>query len=175
MYRNDKQILASLLKEGEWFSYKTAFEDPSMFIYYSRLALAYHRYARERERSIESIFKASMGEVDRNIKQDLLCEPDQILRTARHYVRCAYPGPPFCFETPLNFNLAPLLAFFKASCNKATGLPIPLDLTDQDITIPAGFTREFVEEIEARLTKDKDLDMYEIENHFGSLNPQKQE
>ena len=44
-----------------------------------------------------------------------------------------------------------------------------------EITIPAGFTREFVEEIEARLTKDADLDMYEIENHFGSLNPQKQE
>ena len=60
-------------------------------------------------------------------------------------------------------------------CNKATGLPIQLDLTDQDITIPAGFTREFVEEIEARLTKDSKLDMYEIENHFGSLNPQKQE
>jgi hypothetical protein len=67
------------------------------------------------------------------------------------------------------------LAFFKASCNKATGLPIQLDLTDQDVTIPAGFTREFVEEIEARLAKDPELDKYEIENHFGSLNPQKQE
>ena len=175
LYRNDKEILASLLKEGQWFSYETAFEDPASFIYYSRLALAYQRYARERERSIESIFKASGGEVDRNIKRDLLCEPDQILRTARHYVRCAYPAPPFCFETPLNFDLVPLLAFFKASCNKTTGLPIQLDLTDQDITIPAGFTREFVEEIEARLTKDSELDMYEIENHFGSLNPQKQE
>jgi hypothetical protein len=29
-------------------------------------------------------------------------------------VRCAYPAPPFCFETPLYFDLAPLLAFFKA-------------------------------------------------------------
>jgi hypothetical protein len=175
LYRNDKEILASLLKEGQWFSYETAFENPALFIYYSRLALAYQRYAREKERSIESIFKASRGEVDRNIKRDLLCEPDQILITARHYVRCAYPAPPFCFETPFDFDLAPLLAFFKASCNKATGLPIQLDLTDQDITIPAGFTREFVEEIEARLTKDSELDMYEIENHFGSLNPQKQE
>jgi hypothetical protein len=175
LYRNDKEILASLLKEGEMFSYQSAFQDPSLFIYYSRLALSYPRYASKGERSMESIFKASKGDVDRNIKRDLLCEPDQILRTARHYVRCAYPAPPFCFETPLNFNLAPLLALFKASCNKATGLPIQLDLTDQDITIPAGFTREFVEEIEARLTKDSELDMYEIENHFGSLNPQKQE
>jgi hypothetical protein len=175
LYRNDKEILASLLKKGEWFSYETAFQDPALFIYYSRLALSYSRYASKGERSMESIFKASKGEVDRNIKRDLLCEPEQILQTARHYVRCAYPAPPFCFETPLNFNLTPLLALFKASCNKATGLPIQLDLTDQDITIPAGFTREFVEEIEARLTKDSELDMYEIENHFGSLNPQKQE
>jgi len=174
LFRNDKEILASLLKEGQVFSYETAFQDPSAFTYFSRLALQYQRYARE-ERSLESIFKAIKADVDRNVRRDLLCEPEEIFKTVRHYVRCVYPALPFCFETPLNFNLAPLLAFFKASCNKATGLPIQLDLTDQDITIPAGFTREFVEEIEARLTKDSELDMYEIENHFGSLNPQKQE
>ena len=173
--RNDKQILSSLIKEGEWFSYETVFEDPIIFNYYTRLALAYQRYAADRKRSIESIFRACRGEVDRNIRRDLLCEPELILRTARHYIRCTYPAPPFCFETPIDFKTTPILAFFKASCNKATGLPILLDLTDQDITIPAGFTREFVEEIEARLTKDPDLDKYEIENHFGSLNPQKQE
>jgi hypothetical protein len=175
MNRNDKEILASMLKEGEWFSYQTAFEDPTIFNYYTRLALGYSRYAVDLERSIESIFKAVKADVDRNIKRDLACEPDLILKTARHYVRCAYPASPFCFETPIDFNLPPLLAFFKASVNKATGLPIQLDLTDQDVTIPAGFTREFVEEIEARLTKDPELDKYEIENHFGSLNPQKQE
>ncbi len=83
--------------------------------------------------------------------------------------------PPFCFETPLNFKFEPLLAFFKATCNNATGLPISLDLTDQDITIPQGFTREFVEEIEAHLIKEPSLDKYEVESHFASLNPQKQE
>ena len=50
-----------------------------------------------------------------------------------------------------------------------------LDLTDQDITMPGGFTQEFVEEIEADLIKDPDLSKYEIENHFASLNPQKSE
>ena len=174
LYRNDKEILSSLLKEGQFFSYEAAFKKPTAFTYFSRLALAYNRYADE-ERSMESIFNAVKADVDRNVRRDLMCEPEQILKTARHYVRCTYPAPPFCFETPLGFALEPLLAFFKASCNKATGLPIQLDLTDQDITIPAGFTREFVEEIEARLTKDLELDVYEIENHFGSLNPQKQE
>jgi len=173
--RNDKEILSSLIKEGEWFSYETAFRDPVLFNYYTRLALAYRRYATDPRRSIESIFDACKGEVDRNVKRDLLCEPEHILRTARYYVRCSYPMPPFCFETPINYNLDPVLAFFNTSCNKATGLPMPLDLTDQDITIPAGFTREFVEEIEAHLVKDPDLDRYELENHFASLNPQKQE
>jgi len=173
--RNDKEILSSLIEEGEWFSYETAFEDPTIFNYYTRLALAYTRYSADPKRNIESIFKASKGDVDRNIRRDLLCEPEHILKAARHYIRCTYPAPPFCFETPIDFNINPVLAYFKASCNKATGLPISLDLTDQDITIPAGFTREFVEEIEARLTKDPELDKYEIENHFGSLNPQKQE
>jgi hypothetical protein len=173
--RNDKEILSSLLNEGEFFSYETAFQDPIAFNYYTRLALAYSRYAVNLERSMDSIFKAVKGDVERNIKKDLACEPDLILQTARHYVRCTYPAAPFCFETPVDFDLAPLLALFKASCNKATGLPIQLDLTDQDVTIPAGFTREFVEEIEARLAKDPELDKFEIENHFGSLNPQKQE
>jgi len=173
--RNDKEILSSLVKEGEWFSYETAFRDPVLFNYYTRLALAYRRYAIDPSRSIESIFDACKGEVDRNVRRDLLCKPEHILRTARHYVRCSYPMPPFCFEAPIDFSLDSVLAFFKVSCNKATGLPMPLDLTDQDITIPAGFTREFVEEIEARLVKDPDLDKYELENHFASLNPQKQE
>jgi hypothetical protein len=173
--RNDKEILSSLIKEGAWFSYEKAFGDPVLFNYYTRLALAYRRYAINPKRSMESIFEACKGEVDRNVRRDLLCKPEDIFKTARHYVRCCYPAPPFCFETPINFKLNSLLAFFNASCNKATGLPVQLDLTDQDITIPAGFTREFVEEIEARLAKDHSLDKYELENHFASLNPQKQE
>ena len=173
--RNDKEILSSLIKKGESFSYETAFGDPVLFNYYTRLALAYRRYAIEPSRSVESIFHACKGEVDRNVRRDLLCEPEYIFKTARHYARCSYPAPPFCFETPIGFNLDSILAFFNASCNKATGLPMPFDLTDQDITIPTGFTREFVEEIEARLVKDPDLDKYELENHFASLNPQKQE
>ena len=173
--RNDKEILSSLIREGEWFSYTTAFGDPALFNYFTRLALAYRRYSIDRSRSLESIFDACKGDVDRNVRRDLLCEPTRIFKTARHYVRCSYPAPPLCFETPINFNLESVLAFFNACCNRTTGLPMPLDLTDQDITIPVGFTREFVEEIEARLVKDPELDKYELENHFASLNPQKQE
>jgi hypothetical protein len=37
--------------------------------------------------------------------------------------------------------------------SRATGLPLPLDMMDQNVGLPAGFTREFVEEIEANLIK----------------------
>lgn len=172
---NDKEILSSLMKEGQLFSYESLFGDPTIFNYFTRLALAYDRYSVDPSRTITSIFKACTDDVDRNVKLDLLCESDKIFKMSRHYVRCSYPAPPFCFETPINHDLKDLLGFFAATANKATGLPLPLDLTDQDVTMPAGFTQEFVEEIEANLVKDPDLNKYEIENHFSSLNPQKQE
>jgi hypothetical protein len=59
--RNDKDILSSLLKEGEFFSYETAFQDPISFNYYTRLALAYSRYSVNLDRSMDSIFKAVKG------------------------------------------------------------------------------------------------------------------
>jgi poly(3-hydroxyalkanoate) synthetase len=69
----------------------------------------------------------------------------------------------------------PVMSFCQSTCNPATGLPLPLDLMDQDIGIPRGFTQEFVEEIEATLAKDRDLDKFELETRFSSLNPQKKE
>ena len=173
--RNDKEILSSSMKERQWFSYESAFGDPILYNYFTRLALAYNRYAVDTSRTIESIFKACKDDVDRNVRRDLLCDSARIFRTSRYFIRCSYPSPPFCFETPIDYELNNLLGFFVATCNRATGLPLPLDLTDQDITMPTGFTQEFVEEIEANLVKDPDLDKYEIANHFASLNPQKQE
>lgn len=173
--RNDKEILSSFMKEKQWFSYESAFGDPILYNYFTRLALAYNRYAVDTSRTIESIFKACKDDVDRNVRRDLLCDSARIFRTSRYFIRCSYPSPPFCFETPIDYELNNLLGFFVATCNRATGLPLPLDLTDQDITMPTGFTQEFVEEIEANLVKDPDLDKYEVANHFASLNPQKQE
>ena len=173
--RNDKEILSSLMKMKTWFSYESVFGEPTAFNYFTRLALAYDRYAVSSSRTMDSIFKACKNDVDRNVRRDLLCDPREIFNTARYFIRCSYPAAPFCFETPIEYEVKDLLAFFVATCNRATGLPLPLDLTDQDITMPAGFTQEFVEEIEANLIKDPDLSKYEIENHFASLNPQKQE
>jgi hypothetical protein len=173
--RNDKDILSSLMKEKQHFSYEDAFGDPIMFNYFTRLATAYDRYAVKVSRSMESIFKACKDDVERNVRRDLMLDARQIFKTSRHFIRCTYPAAPFCYETSINCQLKDLIALFIGVQNNSTGLPLPLDLTDQDITLPAGFTQELVEEIEANLVKDPDLDKYEVENHFASLNPQKQE
>jgi len=173
--RNDKDILSSLMREKQHFSYEDAFGDPIMFNYFTRLATAYDRYAVDVSRSMESIFKACKDDVERNVRRDLMLNSTQIFKTSRHFIRCTYPAAPFCYETSLNCRLNNLMAFFIGVRNNSTGLPLLLDLTDQDITLPAGFTQELVEEIEANLVKDPELDKYEIENHFASLNPQKQE
>jgi hypothetical protein len=173
--RNDKDILSSLMKEKQHFSYEDAFGDPIMFNYFTRLATAYDRYAANISRSMESIFKACKDDVERNVRRDLLRDARQIFKTSRHFIRCTYPAAAFCYEASINCQLNNLMAFFIGVRNNSTGLPLLLDLTDQDITLPAGFTQELVEEIEANLVKDPDLDKYEVENHFASLNPQKQE
>jgi len=174
--RNDKDILASLMKAGESFSYDEHFGSHDAFNYLSRLAWAFGRfYKTEGGRSMESIFEACKGDVERNIRRDLNCEPSKILATTRYYLRCSYAAPPFAIETHPKMDMGPVMAFCQSSCNPATGLPLPLDLIDQDVGIPRGFTREFVEEIEATLARDPDLDKFELETRFSSLNPQKQE
>jgi hypothetical protein len=174
--RNDKDMLASFMKQGEFFSYEEHFGSHDAFNYLSRLAWAFGRfYTTESGRSIESIYQACTGDVERNIKRDLNCDPSQILATTRYFVRCSYPAPPFAMEVNPKMKVDPVLAFCQATCNAATGLPLPLDLVDQDVGIPRGFTQEFVEEIEATLARDPDLDKFELETRFSSLNPQKRE
>lgn len=100
---------------------------------------------------------------------------NKILKTARPYVRCSSSAPPFCFETLIGVDVKPILAYFQANHNPATGLPFPLDLVDENVTLPEGFTKEFVKEVESLLIKDPKLDKYDLSNHFLSINPQKEE
>ena len=54
-------------------------------------------------------------------------------------------------------DIEPLLSYFKAFHNPATGLPRPIDLVDLNTTIPKGFNKGSVEEIEALLIKTHQL------------------
>jgi hypothetical protein len=174
--RNDKDILASFMKQGESFSYEEHFGSHDAFNYLSRLARTFDNfYSTQAGMSVESIYDACKRDVELNIKRDLNCDPQQILATTRYFVRCSYPAPPFAIEFSPKTKVDSILAFCQATCNPATGLPLSLDLIDQDVGIPRGFTQEFVEEIEATLAGDPELDKFELETRFSSLNPQKKE
>jgi len=175
--RNDKELLASFMKKGEFFSYSEHFGSYDAYQYLSRLGWAFGRfYTTDTGRSVESIYEACKGDVERNIKSDLGdVDPRSILRTSRVYLRASYPAQPFALEVEPDSDLPSALAYCFATCNPASGLPIALDLIDHDVGIPRGFTQEFVEEVEANLARDPELDKFEIETRFSSLNPQKQE
>ena len=176
--RNDKDLLASFMKTGETFSYSEQFGSYDAYQYLSRMAWSFGRfYTSDTGRSVQSIYDACKGDVQRNIKFDLgpKFDSERILQTARVYLRASYPSQPIALESKPETDLLPVLAYCLATCNKATGLPIALDLIDHDVGIPRGFTQEFIEEVEATLARDSDLDKFELETRFSSLNPQKQE
>jgi len=174
--RNDKDILASFMRQGESFSYEEHFGSHDAFTYLSRLARTFGSfYTTQTGMSVESIYENCVRDVELNIRRDLNCDPQQILATTRYFARCSYPAPPFAIEFNPKTKVDHILAFCRATCNPATGLPLALDLIDQDVGIPRGFTQEFLEEIEATLASDPDLDKFELETRFSSLNPQKKD
>jgi hypothetical protein len=91
------------------------------------------------------------------------------------YLRTDYPAAPFCTEAKIGMYVSKIIPCLATVHNPATGLPLPLDMVDQNVGLPTGFTREFVEEIEANLVRDPELDKFDLQNHFAHLHPQKEE
>jgi len=173
---NDRCILSSLMATGQVFSYTQAFGEPYAFNFLNRLASSYRRYVeRLGVKDVDVILRNVRSEIEARIRRDLGCEPEVVLVTERLYLRSDYPAPPFCIEVKSGTDLRKILPYLIATHNSATGLPLPLDMIDQNVGLPRGFTREFVEEIEANLVRDSELDKFDLQNHFAHLNPQKEE
>lgn len=166
---NDKDMLATLIPPGQWFAYQTLFGSPSAYRIFSRYRKQYNKFmARHAVADRDYI----QSQAEKRANQD----EAESAHTARFYVKCSAKVPPFEFE--LNNLMAPekFLAYFKAFHNPVTGLPWPLDLVDEQVSLPAGFLKEFVEEIEARLIRDREVwDKTSIAQLFSYLNPQKAE
>jgi len=126
-------------------------------------------------RDVDVILRNVRSEIEAAIRGNLGCEADIVLVTERLYLRSDYPAPPFCIEVKSGTDVSKILPYLIATHNSATGLPLPLDMIDQNVGLPRGFTREFVEEIEANLVRDSELDKFDLQNHFARLNPQKEE
>jgi len=176
LHTNDRHLLSSLMVVGQVFSYIRMFGEPYAYNFFSRLASAYRRYVDLlKVRDVEVILRNVRSEIEAGIRRNLDCEPRIVFSTERMYLRSDYPAPPFCVEVKAGTDVTKILPYLVAVHNPATGLPLPLDMVDQNVGLPRGFTREFVEEVEANLVLDTELDKFDLQNHFGSLNPQKQE
>ena len=160
---NDKAILASLMPPANSFAYTDLFGTDQAFHFYSTFARGRH--------TLPDCIK----QVESRIRDTLFCPPGLVLDMPRYYMRCSRATAPFCFETPPSMNVEPIVSYFLANHNPATGLPFPLDLIDANVGLPTSFTKEFVEEVEALLIRDPELGEIDLANHFQPLNPQKED
>lgn len=191
MHSNDKFILSLIMPVGHWFAYHWLFKptieyiDTQQVLEKSRIAFNYYNTFRSMYRykvlkkkqnlSPEKIYDDAAQSLKRTIYKSLKIDHLQILRTARYYVKCSL-APPFELEAPLSMDAEPIISFFLAFHNPVTGLPWPIDLIDESVSLPRGFTKEFVEEIEAELIRDPEVsDKIWLQTHFSYLNPQKEE
>ena len=175
----DKAILSMIMPPSTWFSYSDLLKgEPAWaYRYYSHLAMWYPMRVRGNQRPLK--VSAVLEEAKRGRKRGLIEafgeEVFELISEGleRHYVKANEEAPACCIEAPRGMDLGPVLAYCTAFSNEDTGHPFPLDLIDDDVTLPRLFTREFVEEVEARLLERSGLDLEAVRRMFAYLNPQK--
>lgn len=173
---NDKYILAALLPPGHYFTYEWLFGRSKVYHYYAQMKALYDyaTLSKRKIRSMDQLYESAKRKVTHSIYRSLEYAVERVTDLARYFVRCSKP-PPFEFEVKSGTDIEPLLSYFKAFHNPATGLPLPIDLVDFNTSIPKGFNKEFVEEIEALLLRDISTRKEMLLNYFTYLNPQKEE
>jgi len=175
----DKAILSMLMPTGAWFSYTDllAGEPIWAFHYYSVLTIWYPFWVRSHGEVLElsKALEQSRRNRMRGFREAFKDEGIIKLITdhlGRHYFKAFDEAPACCLEAPRELKLEPVLSYCAGFANKDTGHPFPLDLMDDDATLPRLFTREFVQEVEARLL-DRAVDLEAVRRLFTYLNPQK--
>jgi len=173
---NDKYILTALLQPGHYFAYEWLFGKADAYNYFAQMRALYNytKLSKKGIRSMDQLYDSAKRKVTYSIYRSLKYAVERITNLARYFVRCGEP-PPFEFEVKVGTHIEPILSYFKAFHNPATGLPWSLDLVDLSTTIPKGFNKEFVEEIEALLIKEGSTQKEALHNYFAYLNPQKEE
>jgi len=168
---NDKAVLASIMSSNSWFAYER-------LPYFSLGGFdSFNRFIGECDKepgSPDDVLKRAKEFLAAAVKRNLQCDPSEI-KTSRYYVKVFAEAPPFCIEAKPQTDITEVLQYFSANCNPATGLPFPIDLVDENISVPEGFTREFMEEVEANLIRDEEMEGVDLSNFFMSINPQKEE
>lgn len=172
--QNDRAILACLMPENSLFSYKWLHASVPASFY------AFNRYRAERRGargSADKILEKAQGAAVRQVEQDLGEEVvgTDILVASRYYLRVKRYTLPMCIEAHRDVDINRYLAYLRENIHDVTGLPYPIDLIDDNVSVPTGFTQEFLEEIWGILIREHSLDPDDLTNYFQSINPQKEE
>jgi hypothetical protein len=188
---SDRSILSLLMKRGEVFDYDEIFGPDMRFD-----ALTWYRgISREkswRKRPPSEILEEAVRRVEVQLVADLTPHGGrrgrqksyvgkEVVKAARStkrvFVKTVDDIPPVCveFSSTMSEELRNLiLSYVLSTASPGTGLPIPLDLVDELVSLPRGLGREFVNEIEAELLR-KGFSKESLIAIFARYNPQKDE
>ena len=188
--KNDRSLLRSLMRCGEYFDYRDLLGDRWSYLHYNGLK----GWFREIKRIIKDLpedrkLEKALGHVDRKLRTQIITDlapknsgsemKEEIFREVigvrRIYVRLSPYAPPTCIELGRRVDLESTLAYLMENANLATGLPFPLDLVDANVSVDRRIAREFADEVEARLLLDQELNAEDVHGEFISINPQKEE
>ncbi len=173
---NDKYIMTYMLPVGHWFAFEWLFDKKHDHHYYARFRNIYRLVEKEKKNtSIDEVWRLTVKNFENSCVKNLFMNGDLVRQSARFFARPSASAP-FQFEIFEKTDASPLLPYFLAFHNAATGLPWPIDLIDESVTMPQGFTKEFVDEVQARLLHDPEMkDKLKLMEFFSYLNPQKEE
>ena len=188
--KNDRVILRSLMKVGEYFDYIDLLGNERSYLHYSGLKGWFNEIRKKLEKVSDSEkLNKALEHVDNKLRLQIitdLCRKNaseeekdevfnEVISTRRFYVKLSPHAPPACIELGSGLDLDFVLSYLKSCINPATGLPFPLDLIDENISVDRRLAIEFADEIESRLFLNPELNADHTYGEFESINPQKLE
>lgn len=171
----DKHILNRKLASLSYFDYERLLGGGS-FLTYSMLAYNLAN-GREKEPTREALGRAAELAAARFTRAfgrpfGMRVDPSKL---RRFQARLFADAPPCELEVPTSVPgglINELLA--SENFSEATGLPHAIDMIDEYVGIPRAFTRDFVYEVEARVTSLAPSTLSGVRGFFSDLNPQKE-
>lgn len=173
----DKQILHYLMKPPALFNYMEMLREPGTQRIYSRVSeLLSHSIELNPENALKSAREWATESLVKALNVSKEKAEALESRINRIQIKVSDENPPFELEVPVGFEEKVLKVLLSNSenFNMATGLPMAIDLVDENVTLPVEFTREFVREVEARIIDFYNGSLSEVRSFFTSMNPQKE-
>mgnify|MGYP006977940227 FL=1 len=194
--RNDRSILRSLMPFGKYFDYRDIVEDEWSYLHYSSLVTWYNEMVKKgiirKENTPEENRKNAFNYVNNKLRiqtatdlspptskinvedEDGIDYVKEITSRPRIHARLSKYAAPICLELGEGVDLDTVLAYTLKNVNIVTGIPFPIDLVDEQISIDKELPREFAEEVEATLLLESEISSDEVEARLEPLNPQKE-